>query len=464
MSGVRSSVVAAISIGAAALASWSGCSSGAPAQPTFGYDGGDALSPEAGNDAGDTITALTPQAQRLYPNLDALYGGDQGIYRGCGPNNAVCHNSREFPNLATVGSIVEDIGQPCNEKRTKPTDLDDLCERPGDLLQMDSTGIQIAWIENVDPAFPSDDLSARLWRIVLQMPAPAITSQRVSVVRPPSSEIYAVTDYGAVVTNDPQDSRALLVQLPPPPDPDAGGQDAGPPVDYGAIVATWFAGAGVPGDPQQIQEGDANRNGTFGATLGGALIKPGAPDKSYVFSRLSKPDAGPLMPRANCCFWTKTALRAFWCWVAALSPDASNALDPIDYSKCPDGPPDTMVYPEPGPNCATSGLCPAQPKGVLTPDPTWANIYPNLIQVTCTSCHSGGASAAAGVDLGASDVGYQSLMTHKLVVPHDASSSILYKKIDPATCSGDCMPKGGQPLSAMARDLVKQWIDQGASP
>src|SRR6185503_7420416 len=57
------------------------------------------------------------EARALYPDLAAIYGGDHGIYRGCGPNGGVCHNGNEFPNLASLGSIVANINLPCNQKR-----------------------------------------------------------------------------------------------------------------------------------------------------------------------------------------------------------------------------------------------------------------------------------------------------------------------------------------------------------
>jgi hypothetical protein len=432
----RTTAMAVASIVVGAVAVSAGCYAGKPAPP--------AAMPE---DAGTDDPGL------LYPTLNALYEGNAGIYRSCGPNNAVCHNSREFPNFATLGSIVEDVGLPCNQKRTTPTELHDLCERPGDVLAIGGAELEIAWFENADPAHPGDDLSARTWRVVLHDAPPAPGGQRLRIVRPPALELHPLTDIGVVATSDSAGGgKALILELPPP------GTNG---IDDGATVAEWFASAGVPGDPASIQEGDANRNGVFGATLGGALIKPGDPAKSYLFSRLTDPSAGPLMPRANCCFWTKTSLRALFCWVASLRPDGSNALDPIDYAKCPEGPADTMVYPAPGPNCATSGLCPVQPKGQLTDEPTWTNIYPNVIQVACTSCHSGGAAAEGGLDMGSSDLAYQDLENGR-IVPNDAKASLLYKKISPDLCGGDCMPKGGAPLDPKARGLIEQWIDQGA--
>lgn len=426
---------AATALACAAVVSM-GCSSASP-----GISSQDAGAP----DANDPSVA--------YPTLDALYKGDIGMYRTCGPNNSVCHNSRQFPNLATVGSIVEDIGLPCNQDSPTPTAMNDLCERSGDQLVIGSTAIEIAYFANVDPKSAQNDLAARIWRVVLHDPPPPVRGQTLVIRRSPDLELHALTEFG-VTASDDASGHAVILQLPA-----AGG--AG--VDIGATVAGWFAGAGIPGDPTQIQLGDPNRNGVFGATLGGALIKPGAPTKSYLFSRLTDPSAGPLMPRANCCFWSKTALRALWCWVASLQPDGSNALDRIDYGSCPDGPPDTVVYPEQGPNCLTSGLCPVEPRGRLGTEPTWANIYPNIIQIACTSCHSGGASAQAGLDMGSSDIAYQSLMMKGLVRPHDANDSILYRKITPALCNGDCMPRGGEPLDDTRRGLIEAWIDDGAS-
>jgi hypothetical protein len=409
-------------------------------------------SPEPATSTPEEAGADDPSV--LYPNLNALYQGNIGMYRTCGPNNAVCHNSREFPNFATLGSLVEDIGLPCNQDRTTPTEMHDLCERPGDELLIGSTPIEIAWFENADPAHPHDDLGARQWRVVLHDTPPPVDAQRVAIVRRSATELQALTDDGVTASNDTaHGGKAVMLQLPTS---SAGG------IDVGATVAQSLASAGVPGDPASIQEGDPNRNGVFGATLGGALIKPGDAAKSYLFTRLTDPDAGALMPRANCCFWSKTSLRALWCWVASLRPDGSNALGAIDYARCPVGPPGTVVYPTQGPNCSTSGLCPVQPRGKLTDEPTWTNIYPNVIQIACTSCHSGGAAAQGGLDMGSSDLALQNLLQNGRVVPHDARASRLYQKISPDLCKGDCMPRGGQPLDPMAIDLIGTWIDQGA--
>ena len=75
--------------------------------------------------------------------------------------------------------------------------------------------------------------------------------------------------------------------------------------------------AGIPAERDAVQFGDPNRNGVFGVALGNRLIYAGHPERSYLIRRLTDPSAGPLMPLANCCFWSKESLRALWCWIAS---------------------------------------------------------------------------------------------------------------------------------------------------
>jgi hypothetical protein len=393
-----------------------------------------------------------PEARSLYPNIETLYEGDQGIYRGCGPNNGVCHNSREFPNLASLGGLVGNIGLHCNEKRQDPTQIHDLCERQGDLLRADGTpGVEIAAVLPY-----SDSADTRTWRLRLRDRVDLSAGARWSIVRPAQPkeiEFAPLTDVGATLSADTTDptGRTISVLLPKPAEEDE---------DF---VAPAFIHGGVPGDPQAIQVGDPNGNGIFGASLGGKIIAPGDPARSYLFTRLTDPAAGPLMPRANCCFWTKASLRALWCWVAGLRPDGSNAFDPIAYDRCPPGPLDTMEYPTPGPKCETSGMCPVKPRARLSDDPTFSNVYEGVLKQSCSSCHSG-AAAAAGLEMGAKDRAYTSLVAGHRVIPGNPPASTLFVKISPDLCRGDCtlMPKRQPPLDAHARSLVERWIQAGA--
>jgi hypothetical protein len=318
-------------------------------------------------------------APELYPTLEKLYAGDQGLYRGCGPNNGVCHNSREYPNLSTLGSLVENIDLPCNERRDDPKTIHDLCERTGDRLAVDGTpGVEIAFV-TPDPG------QERLFHITLREPIEFAAGARVVVVRtgPPEIELLPLTDVGVSLTLDPT-GLSVAVQLPPPET----GEDA----DEDFLLPA-FSNAGLPADPTAIQVGDPNQNGSFGAALGGRLIRPGDPENSYLLKRLTDPTAGPLMPRANCCYWTKAALRSLWCWVSGLTAGGSNALEPIDYESCPPGPLDTMEYPDPGAECEASGMCPTRP-ALGYEEPTFGNVYERVISQSCAgaSCHIGGDS------------------------------------------------------------------------
>ncbi len=396
-----------------------------------------------------TTTPADP-VPKTYPTLDAIYRGDIGIYRGCGPNNSVCHNGKEFPNLATLGSIVQNIDVPCNQKKTKPLEMHDLCERSGDLLRVGGKDGEIAYFVNEDPAAEA----SLKWTIVLrEAVAGDALSDRLGIVRPKTGpmgtdvELLSLTDFGVALALD-TDPKKVHVTIPT--------------VDDGTVRAV-FSKAGAPGDPASVQLGDPNQNGVFGASLGGRLVKPGDPNLSYLFKRILDPAAGPLMPRANCCYWTRDAVRALWCWVAGLEPDGSNALAPIDYGACTSSPPDTVLYPTPGPKCEETqkGMCPVQPKEALGDDPTWANLYPRLFKQTCASCHSG-AAAPGGFDLGSEEAAYPNVM--RRVAPGNAQQSKLYRVISPGLCGTDCtlMPYRQSPLDDRTRGLVQQWINDGA--
>jgi hypothetical protein len=376
----------------------------------------------------------------LYPTIERLYDGAEGIYRGCGPNNAVCHNSREYPQLATLGSVLFHINAPCNQRRDNPREMHNLCERRGDAVKLDDADpVEIAWIDQGD--------HERQWLLVLRAPLPIGEDARVSIVRPgpPARVLF---DLSGIAKSRANDSRRIVIDLPSLNDR---GED-----DYGHY-ATGLRESGVVGNPSAIQVGDPNRDGVFGAELGGALIRPGDPARSYLVLRLTDATAGPLMPRANCCFFTTAALRALHCWIAGLKPDGSNALEAIDYRSCPPGPPDTVSYPEPGPHCVATARCPVEPKVPRNLGAGWSHVYESILRPTCASCHHG-ARPAGALDLGTADAAYRSLLQGGRVVPGDPSKSSLVKRITPAHCGAHCMPKGAPPLSAEQRSAIEKWI------
>ena len=86
----------------------------------------------------------------------------------------------------------------------------------------------------------------------------------------------------------------------------------------------------------------------------------------------------------------------------------------------------------------------------------------------CTSCHSPGGGTQGGLDLEtdacAALVGVQAPSTYSgmLVVPGDHASSVLWNKMAATGVDGEPMPLGGS-LDSSTVDIVKNWIDDGAS-
>lgn len=387
----------------------------------------------------------------MYPTLVELYENDHGIYTSCGPNNMVCHNSRQYPNLSTLESIVQHIDEPCNQLRDDPEDIHDLCEPQGDELWVDEQRVQIAYLEPIDAGS-----TPRRWRMKLAGPPPQGLPQAELFVVRGSETVYRLSDYGVRGSADPDVDSALLLQLP-------GEEEALDDFDGGALMSAVLAKAGVSGAASNIRVGDPNRNGTFGYGLGGRLIKPGDPARSYLFRRLVDPSAGPLMPLANCCSWTKASLRALWCWVSGLEEDGGNALAPIDYASCPPGPVEAVDYPAPGPACDEAGMCPVQARVAASDEPTFSNVYDNIIRQRCagSDCHFD--RAAGGLDLSSRDVAHGALLAR--VVAGNAGESSLYKRLN-TNCAPDTscsrMPLGLDPLPGNELAVIAAWIEAGA--
>jgi hypothetical protein len=409
--------------------------------------------------------SVAPEAARtLYPDLASLYGGDTGIYRTCAANQGVCHNDKEHPNLATLGAVVQTIGAPCNLTKTRPHDVHDLCERPGDKLAIGGEEIEIASFgvpeadddekEKEKGDEPEEKLielrklalGAAMEMRLRRAPRKARLGEHVVVKRP--------TAGGESLDLQKFDVAAILRE----------------PGRFSIQTTTGMRGFGgdesnavlASANPLAVHVGDPNEDGVYGADLGGALIVPGRPDRSYILVRLTDPSAGPLMPRANCCSWTKASLRALYCWVAGLRPDGKNALDKIDYDRCPPGPVEDVIYPEPGVACETSGMCPVQPHTQAS-DATWTAVYENVLAARCggSACHT--EEAASELDLRSKDVAFKSVTEH--LVPNAPARSEIYVRVSPDLCkepSCTPMPLRKPALDAPARDLLRRWIERGA--
>jgi hypothetical protein len=383
----------------------------------------------------------------VYSDLDAIYVGAQGLYRSCGANGGVCHNGHEYPDLRNIGAIEGHIGARCNLRRERARDVDDLCEGDGDWLAVDDRRWEIARIEAVDDG----EAPPRTYRVRTLGGRPSsFDTTWVRVERGPpgaTREVWIGWDVVRLQRDpDTADGTLVVIGRPSPEEHDGTGD----------LIAR-FARAGVPGEPDAFAVADPNGNGVLGRELGGALIQPGDPARSYLIWRLTDPAHGPVMPLANCCDWSRPATRALWCWVAGLEPDGANARAPIDYASCPDGPPDRIAYPEPGPECETAGFCPVQPR-LADHEPTWPNVRA-LIARDCTgSCHD--ATGARGPSFGDDLTG-----ALRFVTPFDPSASPLYARLAPE-CAADpacaAMPPGGPAVTASELEMLRSWIRAGA--
>ncbi len=378
-----------------------------------------------------------------FPDLTALYGGATGIYRGCGPNGGVCHNARQYPVLSTLSSLVQNIGKPCNQLRDKPSEIDPLCERAGDHLRAGTRRYRIGNLRPLD-----NGPEPLRWTMTLGEPWVAGDEQAgLMVVRSIDGQDVDLYDFSTVpVMPSPGNPKAIELQL------------------ADATLLPVLTISGIPARSDAIQLWDPNGDGEFGVERGGALIRPGAPEKSYLIKRLTDPAAGSVMPLANCCFWTKRSLRALWCWIAGLTPDGSNAAAPISYARCPPGPVERIQYPEPGPDCESSRpICPVVPS-MLTKEPSWPNVYQNLLRYRCagSGCHTD--AAAGGLDFSTEARAYETLVPAR-VKAGDAAASKLWQRVTGMCPAGEpCtrMPAGRDPLPQEELDLIRAWIERGA--
>ena len=84
-------------------------------------------------------------------------------------------------------------------------------------------------------------------------------------------------------------------------------------------------------------------------------------------------------------------------------------------------------------------------------------------------CHDPGSDSPIGVTVGGLDLtSYEQLLrggarsSGNIVVPGKPCESILYLKLTPTPPFGNTMPAGGSPLSLEDRQLVHDWIAEGA--
>lgn len=398
-------------------------------------------------------------AQAKYPDLRTFWS--RSVARTCGPNNGVCHDNRQFPDMQTASGLLDAINKRCNQIRDNPTTIDNLCEPSGDSIQIGSFTTHIGTITPL----PSASAPASL-QITTKDPVPAGASGQVAIIRQPPNlpKVVLNVPAGAMLAAT---GHTITLQYAPLTSKTAA------PAPGGSLATFLLPPSFLPGDDTQVQMGDPNGDGVFGAELGGALVKPGDPLRSYLFLRVLSPIAvGPgqtmtntaapasteaQMPIANFQYWdVDNDMTALWCWISTMRPDGSNADGPIDYAAC-----DTSSMP--------------QVKHQGGEAITFASVYANVLSPSCSSCHHSGTAQATTLYMDSLEETYDVLLgirgsgpsENKLMLPYvtkaDPTKSYLYLKVtNNPMITGAKMPLGGD-LPQAAIDDLDNWISQGAN-
>ena len=101
--------------------------------------------------------------------------------------------------------------------------------------------------------------------------------------------------------------------------------------------------------------------------------------------------------------------------------------------------------------------------------PTWRSIQDNVFTPLCIVCHSGG-SAPEGLQLDEANsyamlvnVASQQAPLILRVAPNNADNSYLIQKLEGTASNGSQMPRGGPALSQDTINIIRQWINAGAT-
>lgn len=229
------------------------------------------------------------------------------IARTCSPNPGVCHQTNNYPDMRTAGSVLAMIGAPCNLEIPDAHQGWDGCELPGDRVVLgQDVAVELGWVERSGPE----------WILALReaaaetkvVPLELVSHDRELIFAPPRD--WRVT---VAITEGSAEARLTVDQSDP------------------YVVDL------VRSMMRHTTTGDANRNGRYGADepeRSGALIYPGSLEKSYLWGRLTGTVPGSRMPLANQPL-SNAEYVALACWIELLDPDGEpSALDTIDYDAC----------------------------------------------------------------------------------------------------------------------------------
>ena len=393
------------------------------------------------------------EAQARFPTGLDLH--KKVIWRTCTPNGGVCHNNKEFPDLRTPANFAAAFGIPCNVQYGEYSSVFDGCERPGDRIEMDSYGfelsrVEIGYVEYIPGT--AEELGEG------QMPtvtSPGLHIALAAAVQGERNEAYGEARFVRTFVENGQYKDSV----------------------YAFYSTQWWlieGGTHLVGRVEEYQvddvqslievgivEGDANRNGVFGAQQGTPvqLLDPGDPESSYLIARLrgemhDQPIPGSRMPLANRPL-TIAEMLGLFCLVEGF-PDGGGdefLTSPIDYANC--------SYSE-------------DPEGLnlLGEGVTWEARIKLILEFNCGGCHVGD-SPQGNLDLLGEGV-YERLLgpseqlpEMNLIEPGDPDNSYLFLKlIGDDRITGTPMPynplTGEGTLSEAEIGDIQTWIANGA--
>lgn len=416
--------------------------------------GEDAPAPDDESD----LHAAVAEAMDLFPDYPTLH--KDVITRTCTPDQGVCHNQKEYPDLHTPASMLASVGKPCNLNEDDPLQMFNGCESIGDRAILDLTPQVVPPVpeDPMNPAPEPEPLAPVLFEVEVAWVEFIVPEEPQEQDEPTPLEVGARVHL-----------RQAIPAGMPSPEPQAVSfvrTTKSGPIAVGLLgQASWVAGSATLelGDLSTLNGaeltlletglilGDPNRDGVFGADEPYLMLDPGAPNSSYLLQRLQGTVPGSPMPLANQPL-SSAEIVALACWIETLAaPGAAN--DPwleINYDAC--------------------GFARDFGGGTSSGGHSLSEEIQPILDHSCAygGCH-GGSVPAAGLDLSAG-VARENLLqaslqnpAQQLVEPGNPTNSYLMTKLLGNGVSGEQMPKGGQALDDTSIGMIRQWIAEGAA-
>jgi hypothetical protein len=389
---------------------------------------------ETGSDtpANDDAAEYIEEAKKKFPTYLDLH--TKVIQRTCTPNENVCHNNKEYPDLRTPQGVLDRLGQPCNlsELYADPEAVYNGCEPPGDQIRF-TTGsnvgftTEVGWIDLTDDGMGGGTAIVHIKDAIVSAMASPSTYESIAIERIVAGQTQMVGTIDLAVSYA-AGARSMQVNY----------------TDGWALHQSLLEAEITPGDP--------NRDDVYGASSSEAMheLAPGDPWNSYLLQRLQGNVPGSPMPLANQPLSAAEVI-AVACWIEGSAEPGGNEVDSaIDYEDCSYA--EEFAAPPEGGGATLSG-----------------HVQPIFDQYCAVAgCHAGDV-VAEGLDLSAGNAraSLVEVMARQnpdvpLVTPLNPTNSYLVTKLVSTGQAGKQMPLAAEPLGQSELDIIRTWIIQGA--